>query len=66
MLFRSAKKSDDVYKIEKKLMRKIPKTNWSRIHHQLVLFGRYNCKALKPECSSCLFKDYCKEYNKKK
>lgn len=47
-------------------MRKIPKTNWSRIHHQLVLFGRYNCKALKPECSSCLFKDYCKEYNKKK
>jgi len=59
-----AKKSDDVYKIEKKLMRKIPKTNWSRIHHQLVLFGRYKCKAIKPICGKCPFINTCKEKNK--
>lgn len=60
-----AKKSDNVLTIEKKLMRKLPKSSWSKVHHQLVLFGRYNCKALKPECTNCPFKDYCHE-NKRK
>lgn len=54
------KKDDEVDIIEKKLMRKFPKDKWSKLHHQLVLFGRYICKAKKPECSSCLFKDNCK------
>ena len=56
--------SDDVLSIEKKLMKKIPKDEWIRRHHQLVLFGRYTCKAIKPNCSSCLLKDYCKYYKK--
>lgn len=55
-----AKEADDVLTIEKKLMKKLPKSTWSRVHHQLVLFGRYNCKAIKPECEGCLFKEYCK------
>ena len=58
-----AKKNDSVYNIERKLMRKIPKDKWSRIHHQLVLFGRY-CKALKPDCYNCPFKNDCKYYKK--
>jgi len=53
-------KNDDVLKIEKKLMKKIPKDRWSRAHHQLVLFGRYICKAKKPECSICKLKSICK------
>lgn len=59
-----AKKTDNVLITEKKLMKKIPKTSWSRIHHQLVLFGRYKCKAIKPECQDCPFITYCKEKNK--
>jgi len=59
-----AKKNDDVYTIEKKLMKKIPQDKWSRIHHQLVLFGRYICIARKPHCKECPFKEYCKEYKK--
>lgn len=58
-----ANKNDDVNKIEQKLMKKIPKERWSRTHHQLVLFGRYYCKAVKPECEDCKLKDICK--NKK-
>lgn len=59
-----ASKDDSVLTIEKKLMKKLPKKNWSRLHHQLVLFGRYNCKAIKPNCKECPFIEYCKEKNK--
>lgn len=55
-----ASKNDDVVKIEKKLMKKVPKDRWSKTHHQLVLFGRYHCKAVSPECNNCKIKDYCK------
>lgn len=56
------KDSDDVLKIEKKLSKKFPKDKLGRIHHQLVLFGRYHCKASKPECHNCKIKQICK-YN---
>ena len=57
--------SDDVLIIEKKLMDFFPKKSWSRIHHQLVLFGRYVCKSVKPDCNSCPFKNckYKKNYD---
>lgn len=53
--------NDDVKKIENKLMKKIPKDRWSKTHHQLVLFGRYHCKATNPDCINCKIKDYCKK-----
>ena len=56
-----ANKSDDVVKIEKKLMKNIKKENWSKRHLQLVLFGRYYCKAKNPECDNCKLKDICKK-----
>lgn len=56
-----AKESDDVSKIEKKLMKVIPRDRWSKTHHQLVLFGRYKCKAINPDCKNCKIKDYCKK-----
>ena len=56
-----ANKNDSVIQVEKKLMKKIPKEKWSRTHNQLVLFGRYYCKARNPECSSCKLKDICKK-----
>ncbi len=55
---------DDVLKIEKKLEKKFSKDTWSKRHLQLVLFGRYYCKAVKPECSRCSLKDICREKKK--
>ena len=56
-----AKKNDDVFTIEKKLNKKFPKDKLSRLHHQLVLFGRYYCKAQSPLCENCKLKSICKE-----
>lgn len=55
-----AKDKDDVLTIEKKLMKQFPKELWSRLHHQLVLFGRYNCTAKSPKCFDCKLSIYCK------
>lgn len=52
---------DDVLMVERKLRKKLKKEEWSKRHLQLVLFGRYYCKALKPECSNCKLKDICRE-----
>lgn len=56
--------NDDVLKIENKLYKKIPKDRLNRVNHQLVLFGRYYCKAFNPLCDKCELKDICK-YEKK-
>lgn len=56
-----AKKGDDVLQIEKKLTRKLEKSRLNRIHHQLVLFGRYYCTARNPRCSICPLRKMCKE-----
>lgn len=56
-----ASKNDDVLKIEKKLSKKIPDELKLKLHHQLVLFGRYYCKALNPKCEICKLKDICKK-----
>ena len=55
-----AKHDDDVLIIEKKLMKKIDKENWSKRHHQFVLFGRYHCKAMNPVCDTCKLREICK------
>lgn len=54
-------KKDDVRKVETKLMKKFPKNTWAKRHLQLVLFGRYYCKAIKPLCSNCKLVDICKK-----
>lgn len=58
-----AKKNDDVLKVEQKLMKKIPKEKWNRMHHQLLLFGRHYCTSRNPQCQNCKLKDYCKKPN---
>lgn len=59
-----ANSDDDVLKVEESLMKYFPKDEWTRRHFQLVLFGRYHCKAVKPNCSECLIKDMCCEEKK--
>lgn len=56
-----ANTNDNVLTVEKKLMKAIPEEKWIRTHHQLVLFGRYYCKAMKPECSTCQLREICKK-----
>lgn len=52
--------NDDVNIIEEKLMKFFPKKSWNRVHHQLVLFGRYTCKSKNPQCLECPFQKKCK------
>ena len=40
------------------------KEKWAKRHLQMVLFGRYYCKAKKPECTNCKLKEICKEKRK--
>jgi endonuclease-3 len=46
-------------KCEEQLTKKF-KSNLHQLHQAMVLFGRYNCKAIKPECDECFMKPYCK------
>lgn len=55
-----ASKDDDVLKIEQKLTKQFKDYDAKKIHHQLLLFGRYHCKALNPNCKDCKIKDICK------
>ena len=56
-----AKAEDDVPEIEKKLMKVFPKEKWGKLHHQFIFFGRYKCKARKPECDDCPFAGFCRD-----
>jgi len=46
-------------KCEEDLTKKF-KTNLHQLHQAMVLFGRYRCKALKPECDDCFMQPYCR------
>lgn len=57
--------NDNVLEVENKLYKIIPKDRCLKTHIQMVLFGRYHCKAIKPNCINCKLKDICKYYIKK-
>jgi len=50
----------DVYNTETQLMAVIPREKWSAAHHWLIYHGRYICKAIKPDCTNCFLKPYCR------
>ncbi|OUM96727.1 MAG: endonuclease III [Thermobacillus sp. ZCTH02-B1] len=56
-----AKPDDSVLEVEKKLMRLVPRDEWTITHHRLIFFGRYHCKAQRPNCPECPLIDLCKE-----
>ncbi len=49
-----------VDKTEEELVKKLKDDDLHIFHQAMVLFGRYICKALKPECDNCLFPQVCK------
>lgn len=59
-----AKEDDSVLEVELKLMKKFPKKSWTKLHHQLIFFGRYHCLAQNPKCQDCPFFDMCAYKNK--
>ena len=46
--------------VEEILKNEIPVDKWNRVSEQILLFGRYYCRAINPRCDNCLFKDFCK------
>ncbi len=53
-------KSDNPLICERALMEKFDKSQWSKLHIQMVLFGRYICKSISPKCAECPFVNDCK------
>lgn len=45
--------------VEKDLLRNLPKEYIKNTNHWLVLFGRYICKAQKPDCANCPISRFC-------
>ncbi|MGG4032619.1 endonuclease III [Paenibacillus cisolokensis] len=56
-----AKPDDSVLEVEKRLMKLVPREEWTLTHHRLIFFGRYHCKAQNPQCPVCPLLDICKE-----
>lgn len=54
-----AKKKDTVEEVERKIKKIYPSNLYGILHHQFIFFGRYFCKAIKPNCENCLFKNRC-------
>lgn len=55
-----AQEKDTVLEVEKKLMKKVPRAEWTITHHRLIFFGRYHCKAQSPRCEVCPLLDVCR------
>lgn len=49
-------------KTQKLLENIFPKKLHIKMHHQLIFFGRYFCKAINPKCENCKLKKYCNYY----
>ena len=49
----------DPEKIERDLVRIIPREHWTRWSHWLIAHGRARCTARNPDCTGCEIKDLC-------
>ncbi len=52
-------RESDPVKIERDLMRLLPKEQWSRASLAIILHGRAVCDARRPRCLDCLVEDLC-------
>ncbi len=51
--------SDDPEKIEKDLMRLVPRSEWGPFTYLLIEHGRKVCQAKNPHCQGCVLNDLC-------
>jgi endonuclease-3 len=52
-------KQEDPVKIERDLMRLVPRADWARVPHLLIWHGRRVCDARRPACDRCVLNDIC-------
>jgi endonuclease III len=52
-------REDDPVKIERDLMRLVPRDDWGRFPHLLIWHGRRVCVARAPRCADCVVNDLC-------
>ena len=52
-------KQEDPVKIERDLMRLVPRADWARFPHLLIWHGRRVCDARRPACERCVVNDLC-------
>jgi endonuclease-3 len=52
-------KEEDPVKIERDLLRLVPREDWSRFSHLLIWHGRRVCDARRPRCEDCVLNDLC-------
>jgi endonuclease-3 len=50
---------DDPVKIERDLMRLVPRDDWARFPHLLIWHGRRVCTARAPRCAECVVNGLC-------
>jgi endonuclease III len=50
---------DDPVKIERDLVRLVPRADWGRFPHLLIWHGRRVCDARRPRCEDCVLNDLC-------
>lgn len=60
-----ASENSTPYECEMSLLKIVPENERSLTHHQLILFGREICKAIRPKCEICNLKDICLFYKNK-
>ena len=46
-------KANTPLKVERQLKKLLPQSDWSEVHHLLILHGRYTCLARNPKCAEC-------------
>jgi endonuclease-3 len=52
-------RQEDPVKIERDLMRLVPRQDWGRFPHLLIWHGRRVCIARMPRCEDCVLNDIC-------
>jgi endonuclease-3 len=52
-------RQEDPVKIERDLMRLVPRADWGRFPHLLIWHGRRVCLARAPRCEDCVIADLC-------
>ncbi|KRM87675.1 endonuclease III [Liquorilactobacillus vini] len=52
-------KNANVLQIEHTLMKKLPQSSWIAAHHRMIFWGRYQCMARQPKCSTCPLLEIC-------
>ncbi|HEX4323748.1 MAG TPA: endonuclease III [Gaiellaceae bacterium] len=52
-------RQEDPVKIERDLVRLVPRADWARFPHLLIWHGRRVCDARRPRCEDCVVSDLC-------